>query len=70
MKDKYFVVINPKDFKYLSLVEQQDLGLMIERIENGRKKDGKKVNKYLVVNKDEPYASNVWRMIKEGVYNV
>ena len=53
--------------KYLSNNELQELGSMLEKIELGRQKDKKRgVNEYLIVNTDEPYANEVYKIILKG----
>jgi len=53
--------------KYLSNNELQELGSMLEKIESGRHKDKKRgVNEYLIVNTDEPYANEVYKIILKG----
>ncbi len=60
-----FTVLKIEDIeKYLSFVEKELLGTLIDNIQIGREKDGKSAsNTYYVVNTDEPYAEEVLRLI-------
>jgi lipase chaperone LimK len=40
--------------------------LALGGIQAMRRKLGKKDNKYIVVNQDEPYAEQVWQLVLEG----
>lgn len=71
-KERRYTVINEYDVeKYLSIGEQQDLAIMLDRmlgnIENGREKDGKKpFNSYIVINTDEPYIDEIVDVMKRN----
>ena len=52
--------------RYLNVQEQQELWCITRKIVTGREKDGKKVNIYLVVNTDEPYAEEVRKLVIKG----
>lgn len=50
--------------------EQAQLSMMLRKIEKGREKVGKTGNNiYMVVNTDEPYAEEVWKVIQLGEEN-
>lgn len=61
--DERFIVINVKDLKYLHANDIQLLGVITRKIEDGRIASGLKLNKYITVNVDEPYAKQVWDLI-------
>jgi len=52
--------------EYLTLNEQQELGSFIAKIVEERQIDRKKLNEYLVINTDEPYAGKVYAVVLEG----
>lgn len=71
-KERRYTVINERDVeKHLSIGEQQDLAIMLDRmlgnIEHGREKDGKKpFNSYIVINTDEPYIDEIVDVMKRN----
>lgn len=69
-KENTHIVIKREDvLKYLSEPEQIALEVILNRIIDGRRNDGKKpVNHYYVVNKDEPYADIISGVILGGEY--
>lgn len=62
-----YEVIKLKDIeKYLIPMLKQELQVIIETIQEGRKADGKaRCNRYVVVNEDESYAEDVWMLIEK-----
>lgn len=71
-KERRYTIINERDVeKYLSIGEQQDLAIALDRvlgdIEHGREKDGKKpFNSYVVINTDEPWIDEVIEVMKRN----
>lgn len=69
-KERRYTVINERDVeKYLSVWEQQDIAIVMDRmlgnIEDGREKDGKNpYNSYIVINTDEPYIDEIIEVMK------
>jgi hypothetical protein len=62
-----FLVIKWEDVgKYLNVQEHEMLQRALTKINVGRVADGKPINEYLVVNKDEPYAQEVYIRILQG----
>ncbi|WP_059048703.1 hypothetical protein [Paenibacillus senegalimassiliensis] len=63
---KFCGVIKREDaVKYLNDKEKYDFHCLCNKIEMGRKRDGKHpVNAYLVINVDEPYAKEVADILK------
>lgn len=60
-----FVVLNLKNVeKYLTNKQKDQLELICASVTQGRNHDGKKINSYLVVNTDEPYAEKIREIIK------
>jgi hypothetical protein len=52
--------------KYCSLAQRRQLIDIIMTVQDGREKDGKvRCNNYVVVNEDQPYAEQVWKLIQE-----
>ncbi|WP_342441765.1 hypothetical protein MHB65_22230 [Lysinibacillus sp. FSL K6-0075] len=71
-KERRYTIINERDVeKYLSMGEQQDLAIVLDRmlgnIEHGREKDGKKqFNSYVVINTDEPWIDEIIEVMKRN----
>lgn len=66
MKEIYnkFLIAKIEDAeRYLSEEELAHLKILLKSIEDGRESESKKKNEYLVVNKDEPYANLVEKLI-------
>jgi len=65
---KKFVVLKIENIsQYLSTTEQLQLGLMGQKIEQGRILDFKSTNnEYLVINTDEPYAPEIIEILKKN----
>ncbi|SHJ64690.1 hypothetical protein SAMN05444401_3562 [Clostridium amylolyticum] len=61
--DKYFVIKREDVNKYLNVKDKDAFCRCIEVISDRRSIDDKKCNQYLVVNKDEPYAALVKKLI-------
>ena len=51
--------------KHLNLNEQGELGMIIQKVGDGRLKDGKKVAEYLVINCDEPFAEEIHQLVEK-----
>jgi len=67
VKEIKFFVLSAKDIgKYLSSDDMLELARISHKIDDGRKKDGKKNNHYITCNEDEPYADKVWQIILNG----
>ena len=61
-----FLVLKLKDCdEFLSPEQQSDLSQICKVIRQGRLEIGKKDNSYVVVNCDEPYAEEVWKLIEQ-----
>lgn len=65
--DKYFVIKKEDVNKYLNVKGKAAFHGCIEVISDGRSMDDKKCNQYLVINKDEPYAELVEKLILKEV---
>lgn len=65
-KEKYIVFKIEDAEKYLFPFQKQQLHMICAVIENGRRVDGKGQNYYVVVNQDESYAEEVWKLIEKG----
>jgi len=67
LKENTHVVFKKSDEeKYLTKKQVEDMGHLLYKIDTGRVKDGKELNYYYVINKDEPYADKVLEVIKNG----
>jgi predicted DNA-binding protein (MmcQ/YjbR family) len=64
--NKYIVFKIADVQKYLSPEEKRQLVIISETILNGRHMDDKKDNHYVVVNEDEPYSEQVWKLIEDS----
>ncbi|MUG26022.1 hypothetical protein GNQ08_27045 [Paenibacillus macerans] len=65
MEIKFTVVKNEDVEKYLDTRDKSELSRILWKIEQGRYEEGKEsVNKYLVVNVDEPYALEIVEIMK------
>lgn len=71
-KERRYTIIKERDVeKYLSIGEQQDLAIVLDRmlgnIEHGRENDGKKpFNSYVVINTDEPWIGEIVEVMKRN----
>lgn len=66
-KETKYVVIKIDDIRNrLSQTEKYILEMLLQQIDDEREKIGKPYNEYIVCNKDEPYAENVWQAILDG----
>lgn len=64
MKNTHIVIKKEDALKYLSEPALQSLEEILNMIEQGRIRDGKKgVNEYYICNTDEPYAEFIHNMI-------
>lgn len=59
-----YIVIKIDDLKLYADSILWKLDDVLKKIQYGREKDGQKQNHYVVVNEDEPYADEVWGLIK------
>lgn len=65
MEMKFTVVKNEDIEKHLDDRDKSELSRILWKIEQGRYEEGKEaVNKYLVVNVDEPYAPEIIKIMK------
>ena len=62
---KYLVLKWDDIDKYLTRIERENLLVVCKKIEIYRSFDGKEENNYVVVNEDEPYAEQVWELIRK-----
>ena len=62
----HFVIKKEDTMQYLNPLEKVALRGIISSIASGRLDNGKKLNEYLVVNTDEPYADEIREVIKRG----
>ena len=61
-----YIVLKLSDIeKYLTPQERTDLHAMCLKYDFARINDGRKLNSYVVVNQDEPYAEKVWKLIED-----
>lgn len=64
IKEK-FIVMNLVDIdKYLNDGDIRMLASILQKIDNGREKDGKKENMYIVINTDEPYIDEIIKSMR------
>lgn len=64
IKENTHIVIKCDDIiKYLSEKQKHDLDSILLTINTRRVKEGKPINNYLVINKDEPYAKIIQETI-------
>lgn len=64
IKENTHIVIKRDDaIKYLSEKQKHDLDSILLTINIRREKEGKPINNYLVINKDEPYAKIIQDII-------
>lgn len=65
--DKFLVLKNEDIRVHLSAKEKDILGNLIEKVCDGRHKEGKSwSNQYLVINTDEPYAEEIVEILKKN----
>ncbi|MCY9259141.1 hypothetical protein MOF13_08555 [Bacillus spizizenii] len=61
-----FIALKMDDIKdHLTGEDQLFLGLLIDRINVCREAEGKAVNNYVVINRDEPYINEVTDIMKK-----
>ena len=68
-EEKYLVIKKDDMEKYLTWTEQTVLNIVITKIITERSREGKRRNKYVMCNQDEPYSEAVWLLILEGERN-
>lgn len=62
---KFTVIKNGDIDQYLAIEDAKELKALINRLATSRKcNSGKKVNSYIVINLDEPYAQEVSEIMK------
>lgn len=59
-----FAVVKYSDASHLNETEQMQLTDLLQKIEHGRRSEGKNDNTYLVINTDEAYADEVIEIMK------
>jgi len=63
---KYEVIKIDDIYRYLAANEIEQLDALIDHIHKGRITEGKvPCNSYVVVNEDQPYAEEVWKLIQK-----
>ena len=65
-KGSHTVIKNDDIYEFLTLTERNILRELADKIENGRRSAGKKINDYYICNTDEPYAEKVLQVILDG----
>ena len=65
---KKFLVVKDEDInKHLNNHDKKELTRLMDKIEKGRRMEGKSANNfYLVINQDEPYADEVIEIMKNN----
>lgn len=63
-EDKYLVLKWADIDSCLTEFQQEELGVICRVVNTKRAMRGKKRNSYIVVNKDEPYAEVVWKLVE------
>jgi len=68
IRENRYVVAKRKDIlRYLSSTEQKQLGLLFEKIEEGRKQDDRHNLQCVVVESDWPEYEPTWNAIEKRV---
>ncbi len=66
-EDKYLVLKLSDIDETLDTIDKLELEVFTENIANKRMDKGKeRIPKYIVVKDDEPYAEQVWELIRKG----
>jgi hypothetical protein len=65
-ENTHFVIKKDDTMQYLNRLQKVALRDVLDTISKSRKKDNKKNNEYLIINKDEPYANKVLEVIING----
>ena len=65
-EDKYLVVKTDDLEAATGETDWQEFWTTVNKVDEYRKAQCKKDNKYVVVNEDEPYAEVVWKLIEMG----
>ena len=69
-RETKYLVLKQVDIKeYLGDFQKEELDWCTKSIQSRRKTEGKKINSYVVVNQDEPYAEVVWKLIEVSQTN-
>lgn len=67
LRENKYLVLKWEDItSYLCAIDQQRLKEMCDCITANRHYRKKKDNTYVVVNEDEPYAEDVWMLVRNG----
>lgn len=66
IKDDTHIVLKVEDVEQLSAQDQFNLHMIIENVKKLRTSQGKKINAYYVVNRDEQYAGKILDVIKQN----
>lgn len=66
MRKKFHVIKVDDANRYLMASDRPVFNSLLDRIAYGREEDGKGENVYIVINTDEPYASEVVDILKEN----
>jgi hypothetical protein len=65
-RENRYVVVKRKDIlRYLSAVEEKQLGLLVEKIDEGRKQDNRCVLQCVVVESDWPEYEPTWNAVEK-----
>jgi hypothetical protein len=61
------IVIKVEDIRKLNVLQREKLGSILHSLQHKRMKEGKEpCPKYYIINLDEPYAEEVFDIIKRG----
>lgn len=67
VKENTHIVIKVEDVaNYLDKYEKAFLEHILNKLQHQRQQNNKKLNSYLIVNTDEPYANEIREVIKKG----
>ena len=62
--DQTHIVLKIADCqKHLTTEELQTFAVIVNKVAGGRKSEGKKVGRYLIVNSDEPYYEELYHKV-------
>lgn len=65
-RESRFLVLKQDDIdRYLDSYLKSHLESITAMIREGREEEGRKDNSYVVVNEDEPYAEQVWKLVQD-----
>jgi hypothetical protein len=67
IKENTHIILKREDVeKYCTLDQQLRLGGIISAVLQGRNRDGKKLNSYIICNTDEPYYDDMYAVLCAG----